>query len=126
MHLLRTQPGQQLLADSIADRVGRAAKAFVAGHGRGRALVVAGGVAANTALRTRLASVAGAHGLHLVAPPMRLGTDNGAMIAWAGIERLMQGPLDAGQGLDLVARARWSLDPDAEQVAAGGRGRHRG
>jgi N6-L-threonylcarbamoyladenine synthase len=117
---------QAAVADSIADRVGRAAKAFTTGHGRGRALVVAGGVAANTALRTRLAGVAGAHGLHLVAPPMRLCTDNGAMIAWAGIERLMQGPPDAGQGLDLVARARWPLDPDAEQVAAGGRGRHRG
>ena len=74
------------------------------------ALVVAGGVAANQAMRGALAGLAGAHGLRFVAPPLALCTDNGAMIAWAGVERLALGLVD---GLDVAARPRWPLDPDA-------------
>ena len=66
-------------------------------------------------------------GLHLVAPPVSLGPDNGARIAWAGLEHLAAGgDLPADDGLALIPRARWPLDPDAEQIVAGGRGRHRG
>ncbi|ODT98516.1 MAG: tRNA (adenosine(37)-N6)-threonylcarbamoyltransferase complex transferase subunit TsaD [Rhodospirillales bacterium SCN 65-16] len=73
-------------------------------------LVVAGGVAANVYLRGRLDEVAAAHGATLVAPPVRLCTDNGAMIAWAGVERLRLGRVDA---LDFRPRPRWPLDPTA-------------
>ena len=71
-------------------------------------LVVAGGVAANAYLRRRLEEMAAAHGARLVAPPVRLCTDNGAMIAWAGVERLRLGRID---GLDFRPRPRWPLDP---------------
>ena len=73
-------------------------------------LVVAGGVAANVYLRSRLEEVAATHGATLVAPPVRLCTDNGAMIAWAGVERLRLGRVDA---LDFRPRPRWPLDPTA-------------
>jgi len=73
-------------------------------------LVVAGGVAANVYLRGRLEEVAASHGATLVAPPVRLCTDNGAMIAWAGVERLRLGRVDA---LDFRPRPRWPLDPTA-------------
>ena len=78
------------------------------------ALVVAGGVAANTGLRSRLAEVAAAGGLPLVAPPVKYCTDNAAMIAWAGIERLRLGLID---GLDFAPRPRWPLDPTAKPGA---------
>ena len=71
------------------------------------ALVIAGGVAANGALRAGLAAVAAEATLPLVAPPRRLCTDNAAMIAWAGIERLNLGLTD---GFDFAPRPRWPLD----------------
>jgi N6-L-threonylcarbamoyladenine synthase len=80
-------------------------------------LVVAGGVAANRYLRRRLEGVAGEHGYRLVAPPPRLCTDNGAMIAWAGVERLRLGLTD---GLDFAPRPRWPLDPDAPPAIGAG------
>ena len=73
-------------------------------------LVVAGGVAANLYLRGRLEEVAAKHGARLVAPPVKLCTDNGAMIAWAGIERLRLGRVDA---LDVAPRPRWPLSDAA-------------
>ena len=76
-------------------------------------LVVAGGVAANLYLRGRLEEVAARHGARLVAPPVKLCTDNGAMIAWAGIERLRLGRTDA---LDFRPRPRWPLDPARSRV----------
>src|ERR1700733_9338256 len=71
-------------------------------------LVVAGGVAANLYLRGRLEEVGARYGARLVAPPVKLCTDNGAMIAWAGVERLRLGLTDA---LDFRPRPRWPLDP---------------
>ena len=71
-------------------------------------LVVAGGVAANIYLRRRLEELAAAHGVRLVAPPAALCTDNGAMIAWAGVERLRLGKIDT---LDFRPRPRWPLNP---------------
>jgi N6-L-threonylcarbamoyladenine synthase len=74
-------------------------------------LVAAGGVAANTALRAGLAELAKAKDFAFTVPPAALCTDNAAMIAWAGLERLKRGLSD---DLDAPARARWPLDPDAE------------
>ncbi len=74
------------------------------------ALVVAGGVAANQAVRERLQSLAQEKGFQFIAPPSNLCTDNAAMIAWAGIERLRLGDTD---DMDFQARPRWLLDPDA-------------
>lgn len=81
------------------------------------ALVVAGGVAANGPIRSMLFAVAEARGMRFVAPPHWLCTDNGAMIAWAGVERLASGLTD---GLDFVARPRWPLDPDAAPARGAG------
>ena len=81
------------------------------------ALVVAGGVAANTGVRTALEGLATAHGLRFVAPPAWLCTDNAAMIAWAGVERFTLGLTDP---LDTLARPRWPLDPNAEAVRGAG------
>jgi N6-L-threonylcarbamoyladenine synthase len=82
-----------------------------------KALVVAGGVAANEAVRAMLLSVAERHHMRFVAPPHWLCTDNGAMIAWAGVERFAAGLTDP---LDVVARPRWPLDPQAETVRGAG------
>jgi N6-L-threonylcarbamoyladenine synthase len=101
---------QRAVADVVADRarnaLGMAAERGVAPT----ALVVAGGVAANAEIRARLAAVGAERGLPLRAPPLALCTDNAAMIAWAGVERLARGESDA---LDAPARPRWPLDPRA-------------
>lgn len=70
-------------------------------------LVVAGGVAANKAIAAGLQRVAAHAGARLVVPPMALCTDNGAMVAWAGAERLALG---ASDGFEVAARPRWPLD----------------
>lgn len=80
-------------------------------------LVVAGGVAANQAIRLALEQFARARGMRFVAPPLALCTDNAAMIGWAGCERLECGQNDP---LDFQARPRWPLDPDAEPVRGAG------
>jgi N6-L-threonylcarbamoyladenine synthase len=72
-------------------------------------LVVAGGVAANGAIRSGLAALAASHGFGFTVPPVRLCTDNAAMIAWAGVERAHLGHFDP---LDCMARARWPLHPE--------------
>ena len=81
------------------------------------ALVVAGGVAANWAIRTALEDLAASVDLPLVAPPSRLCTDNAAMIGWVGAERYAAGVFDS---LDFVARPRWPLDADAAPVRGAG------
>src|SRR5471032_1169125 len=103
---------QRTVGDVLADRC---ANALAQAHAT--TLVVAGGVAANLYLRGRLETLAAAHGARLVAPPIKLCTDNGAMIAWAGLERLRLGQSDA---LDFRPRPRWPLDA-ALDVAAGQR-----
>ena len=102
---------QAAVADVLADRCARALSVFEADCGQRGPLVIAGGVAANKALRARLAEVAKSAGSQLVAPPPGLCTDNAAMVAWAGVERLRLGLSD---GLDFAPRPRWpleSLDP---------------
>jgi N6-L-threonylcarbamoyladenine synthase len=102
---------QRTVGDVLADRCGNALTLAPS-----PTLVVAGGVAANVYLRGRLETLAASHGVRLVAPPIKLCTDNGAMIAWAGVERLRLGLTD---GLDFRPRPRWPLDPTLDPAAAG-------
>lgn len=81
------------------------------------ALVVAGGVASNSAIREALRALAVNEGLAFIAPPPWLCTDNAAMIAWAGAERFAAGLTDP---LDIPARARWPLDADAVKARGAG------
>lgn len=104
---------QQAAIDCLVDRLGHA----LARTGPMPALVVAGGVAANQAIRAALESFAHAHDMRFVAPAPALCTDNAAMIAWAGCERLALGRFDP---LDFKARPRWPLDPAAEPVRGAG------
>ncbi|HEX2150898.1 MAG TPA: tRNA (adenosine(37)-N6)-threonylcarbamoyltransferase complex transferase subunit TsaD [Stellaceae bacterium] len=94
------------ICDTLADRTANAIAWFRREYPQGKTLVAAGGVAANTALRRRLAELAGEGGLNFVAPPPALCTDNGAMVAWAGLERLRLGLVD---GLDAPVCPRWPL-----------------
>ena len=111
---------QAAVGDVLADRCARAIAILQQEHGGG-SLVVAGGVAANATVRSRLEELATAHGIAMVAPPPALCTDNGAMIAWAGVERLALGFSDP---LDVAARARWPLDAtEAGLLASPRRGR---
>lgn len=99
---------QRTVMAVILDRARHAIAMFDDSHGaRGKHFVVAGGVAANAALREGLVGLAEEYGMRFTAPPMSLCTDNGAMIAWAGLERFRLGMID---DLEAPARARWPLD----------------
>lgn len=113
---------QAAVTDCLVDRTGQAMKLVADVVAPDPVLVVAGGVAANRMIRDALDQLASDNGFRLVAPPLGLCTDNAAMIAWAGIERLRAGFRD---DLDLSARARWPLDPDAP-AAVGGHDSRRG
>lgn len=104
---------QQAAVDCLVDRTRRA----ISRAAGAAALVVAGGVAANRAIRAALQDLAEENGLPFSAPPLWLCTDNGAMIAWAGAERFAAGLTDP---LDVAARPRWPLDPEAEKVRGAG------
>ncbi|HXE86142.1 MAG TPA: tRNA (adenosine(37)-N6)-threonylcarbamoyltransferase complex transferase subunit TsaD [Hyphomicrobiaceae bacterium] len=109
---------QAAVCESLADRVLRAMAIADVRLGSDRHLVVAGGVAANRQIHRALTEAAAARGWRLHVPPPQLCTDNGAMIAWAGAERLALGLTD---GLDFEARARWPLDAQAIPALGGGR-----
>jgi N6-L-threonylcarbamoyladenine synthase len=104
---------QQAAIDCICDRLVIALEKM----DQVGSLVVAGGVAANQRVRQALEDLAASRGLSFAAPPQELCTDNAAMIAWAGVERLRQGASDP---LDIAARPRWPLDPAAEPVRGAG------
>jgi N6-L-threonylcarbamoyladenine synthase len=98
---------QAAVAAVLADRAGHAMAMFGQRHpGVPGLLVVAGGVAANGVVRAALAAATGARGFGLAVPPVALCTDNAVMVAWAGIERLRLGLVDA---LDVAPRPRWPL-----------------
>jgi N6-L-threonylcarbamoyladenine synthase len=103
---------QQAVVDCLVDRTRLALERSDA-----PSLVVAGGVAANQAIRRALADLADAKGRGFAVPPAWLCTDNAAMIAWAGAERFAMGDCDE---LDAPARARWPLDAEAEKVRGAG------
>src|SRR5579871_5675593 len=105
------------ICDALCDRTANAIAWFLGNCPAGRTLVAAGGVAANAQLRARLAELARANSLDFVAPPPALCTDNAAMIAWAGIERLKLGLVD---DLSAAPRPRWPLDPAPSQGRGAG------
>lgn len=98
---------QMAIADILADRTEHALQLLENENLNVTALVVAGGVAANQTIRTRLGILTSQHNLSFVAPPLELCTDNGVMVAWAGLERLQLGLKD---GLDFASKPRWPLD----------------
>jgi N6-L-threonylcarbamoyladenine synthase len=93
---------QAAVTDILADRLDHALRM----RPEVSAVVIAGGVAANQAIRARLEGVVGGAGKALIAPPLRLCTDNAVMVAWTAIERLNAGLVD---GLDAPCRPRWPL-----------------
>jgi N6-L-threonylcarbamoyladenine synthase len=104
---------QAAVVDCLADRM----EYSLARMDKPATLVVAGGVAANLAIRAMLTNMAARHNMRFIAPPLWLCTDNGAMIAWAGAERYAAGLTDS---LDALARPRWPLDPDAPPARGAG------
>lgn len=105
---------QTAIADTLKSRCARAIEKFKREYGPQTAaptLVVSGGVSANQAIRRTLEILCAGHGFRLVAPPLDLCTDNAAMVAWVGVERLRKNLTDP---LDFKARPRWPLDPEAE------------
>ncbi|WP_096172182.1 tRNA (adenosine(37)-N6)-threonylcarbamoyltransferase complex transferase subunit TsaD [Cohaesibacter sp. ES.047] len=111
---------QAAICDILSDRIGKALAEFKVRFPEIETpqLIVAGGVAANKAIRSTLETILTDAGAEMIAPPIRLCTDNGAMIAWAGAERLALGLTDP---LNAPARPRWPLDKNAEAKIGKGR-----
>ena len=105
---------QLKMADILADRCEKAIERFLVEYGGqtdNPTLVICGGVSANQTIAKKMNELASENNITINAPPLSLTGDNGAMIAWAGIERLKQGQADM---MDFKARPRWPLDPGAE------------
>ncbi len=109
---------QLAVADVMAEKTRRALAIYLQDNPVAPALAVAGGVAANTLIRAMLETVSAQNGCRFTAPPLRLCTDNAAMIAWAGIERFRNGGRD---DLTLTARPRWPLDATAAPMIGSGK-----
>ncbi|MCY4258919.1 MAG: tRNA (adenosine(37)-N6)-threonylcarbamoyltransferase complex transferase subunit TsaD [Rhodobacteraceae bacterium] len=110
---------QLAISDTLRGKCQAAIDSFRAQTGSlPRVLAVSGGVAANSVIRQNLESLCQCTGIAFLAPPIQYCTDNGAMIAWVGIERLRQGDVDE---LDLQVRARWPLDPTSPPLTGHGR-----
>ena len=112
---------QVALANHLAARTGRAMASVESLAGPSPRLVVAGGVAANSAIRRKLTDLTQSRGWSLVVPPSKYCTDNGAMIAWAGAERFAAGLAPGtGEAMAFAPRARWPLAEPPEGREHGG------
>ena len=109
---------QAAVADVLGEKTRRAVVSYLQDSPDRPAFALAGGVAANMAIRTKLETICAKLGLIFSAPPLRLCTDNAAMIAYAGIERFRLGRRD---GMDLSARPRWPLDDSAPAMIGSGK-----
>lgn len=108
---------QLAVADCLINKLERAVKIFKQKYPDDQDIVVSGGVAANTYLRKRMQQLADKQNLTFSAPPVRFCTDNGVMIAWAGLERFQSGFTSE---LDFKPRPRWPLDENAPKAAGAG------
>ena len=108
---------QKAVTNCLVHKLQKAVHTFRNTCHNGRDVVVAGGVAANTYLRAHLKQMAESQGLIFSAPPISLCTDNGVMIAWAGVERALKGMFNT---LDFKPRPRWPLDENAPKAAGAG------
>ncbi|MCG7520369.1 tRNA (adenosine(37)-N6)-threonylcarbamoyltransferase complex transferase subunit TsaD [Ruegeria sp. Ofav3-42] len=109
---------QQAIVDTLAEKTRRAIDTYLEENPADPVIAVAGGVAANSAIRAALETVCAEKGARFTAPPISLCTDNAAMIAYAGMERFRTGARD---GLDLTARPRWPLDKSSPSMLGGGK-----
>lgn len=109
---------QQAVTDVLVEKTRRALRLYLQDNPSVPCFAVAGGVAANTAIRAALETVCAAQHIAFVAPPLSLCTDNGAMIAYAGLELFRAGRRD---GMDLTARPRWPLDQHSPALLGGGK-----
>jgi N6-L-threonylcarbamoyladenine synthase len=109
---------QAAVADVLAEKTRRALAIYLEHSPKTPAFAVAGGVAANSLIRAKLETVCAEHGTAFFAPPLRLCTDNAAMIAWAGLERFRAGESDDAS---LSARPRWPLDATAAPLLGSGK-----
>ncbi len=98
---------QQAVVDVLADRAGHAMDMMRQRFPGSKLLVVAGGVASNARVRDALLEAARLQGFRMVAPPVRLCSDNAVMVAWAGVERLRRGIID---DMSVTAQPRWPLE----------------
>ena len=106
---------QITVGNILKDRCHNAISRFLGNYSHNEknpALVVCGGVAANQHIRTILQDLTSANRIDFIAPPLPLCSDNGAMIAWVGIEKLKRQMTDT---LNIAAKPRWPLDPTAEK-----------
>ncbi len=111
---------QQAVAEVLVDRCEQAVQRFLEEYGQSAQtlpFVVSGGVAANKTIRAALKDLTERHGMSFHAPPVKLCSDNAAMVAWTGIERLRKGMTDS---LDFAAKPRWPLDPQAQPRSGAG------
>jgi N6-L-threonylcarbamoyladenine synthase len=109
---------QAAVADVLAEKTRRALAIYLEENPAQPTLAVAGGVAANKAIRVGLETVSAENGVSFTAPPLKLCTDNAAMIAYAGLERFRLGHTD---DMTLVARPRWPLDKQAKALLGSGK-----
>lgn len=109
---------QLAMTEILAEKTRRALDLYGAETAGVRSFAIAGGVAANGAIRAALQALCADRGVAFVAPPLALCTDNAAMIAYAGLTRLAEGQTD---GMDLSARPRWPLDESAQAILGSGR-----